>query len=255
MPKVNLRQSFIEHPPKPTDKPKTDYFDTQLTGLLLEVTRNGQATFYLRYRDKSARIRQVRIGKVDSMSLEEARERAKKLKSQVLMGFDPMQHAEKIKQIPTFKEFVYQQYIPHAKAHKRSWKYDQQIIEQKLLQLWGKKRMDEFKPGDILEFQNNLAAQDLKPGTVNRYVTLVKYVFNLAERWEVIDRAPTRNVERLQDNDRKERYLTPEELERLMQELDNCNSEVVPEIIRFLILTGARRSEVVNLPWSELELG
>ena len=29
MPKINLKQSFVENPPKPTDKPKTDYFDTQ----------------------------------------------------------------------------------------------------------------------------------------------------------------------------------------------------------------------------------
>ena len=52
MPKVNLRLSFVDNPPKPTDKPKTDYFDTQLTGLLLEVRRSGKATYHLRYRDK-----------------------------------------------------------------------------------------------------------------------------------------------------------------------------------------------------------
>ena len=52
MPKINLRQAFVDHPPVTIDKPKTDYFDTQLTGLLLEVRRSGKATYYLRYRDK-----------------------------------------------------------------------------------------------------------------------------------------------------------------------------------------------------------
>jgi hypothetical protein len=46
MPKVNLRQSFIEKPPIPKDKPKTDYFDTQLTGFLLEVRSSGKCTYY-----------------------------------------------------------------------------------------------------------------------------------------------------------------------------------------------------------------
>ncbi len=40
----------------------------------------------------------------------------------------------------------------------------------------------------------------------------------------------------------------------LLLELKKSRNEVVPEIIRFLILTGARLSEAVNLPWSELDL-
>ncbi|WP_279614617.1 hypothetical protein [Desulfonatronospira thiodismutans] len=36
--------------------------------------------------------------------------------------------------------------------------------------------------------------------------------------------------------------------------MNNCNSPVVPDIIRFLIMTGARKSEAVNLPWSEVDL-
>lgn len=52
---VNLRQSFIEKPPIPTDKPKVDYFDTQLTEFMLEVRSSGKCTYYLRYRDRSSR--------------------------------------------------------------------------------------------------------------------------------------------------------------------------------------------------------
>ncbi len=253
MPKVNLRQSFVENPPIP-EKAKVDYFDSQLTGFLLEVTRAGRATYYVRYRDKSQRIRQVRIGRTDSMTLDQARERAKALKSKVLMGFDVLEHVEKIKQIPTFKEFTRNKYIPHAQTYKRSWQYDQNMIEQKMIRLWGNKRMDEFKPGDLLEFQSALVRQGFKPGSVNRVMALVKHIFNLAERWEVIDRAPTRNVSKLEDNGARERYLSPEELERLLKELGNTKSPVVPDIVKFLILTGARKSEVVNLPWSEIDL-
>jgi hypothetical protein len=37
-----------------------------------------------------------------------------------------------------------------------------------------------------------MIADGLKPGSVNRYMALVKYVFNLAERWEIIDKSPAR---------------------------------------------------------------
>ena len=81
MPRITLKQPFCENPPIPKDKPKTDYFDTRNTGLLLEVRRSGRATFYLRYRDRYTRIKQVRIGTPQTISLEEARTRARALKS------------------------------------------------------------------------------------------------------------------------------------------------------------------------------
>ncbi len=253
MPKVNLRQSFVENPPLPKNKSKVDYFDTQLIGFLLEVTKTGRASFYLRYRDTSQRLRQVRIGQAESMSLEEARERARTLKNKVLMGFDVLEHKEKIKQVPTFREFTQNKYIPHAQAYKRSWEYDKSMIDKKMLGIWGRKKMNEFKPGDLLEFQSNLVRQNFKPASVNRVMALVKHIFNLAERWELIDRAPTRNVSKLADNGARERYLSPDELSRLLKELDNCKSQVVPDIIKLLILTGARKTEVVELPWAELD--
>ena len=72
MPKINLRQTFIEKPPIPTDKPKVDYFDTQLTGFMLEVRSSGKCTYYLRYRDKSSRLRQVRLGSSKDITTQKA---------------------------------------------------------------------------------------------------------------------------------------------------------------------------------------
>ena len=62
MPKVHLTQHFADNPPVPKDKPKDDYFDTQLPGFLLEVRRTGKATYYQRYRDRYGRLKQARIG-------------------------------------------------------------------------------------------------------------------------------------------------------------------------------------------------
>jgi integrase len=254
MPKINLKQAFVDNPPKPTDKPKADYFDTQLTGLLLEVRRSGKATYYLRYRDKYGRIKQARIGKPETISLEDVRVKAKALKSQALIGFDPVAEHEKLKAIPTFKEFVYEQYVPFIKSYKRSWQADLKMIENRMIRLWGQKRMNEIATQDLVNFQNGLVQGGFKPASANRYMALVKYIFNLAERWDVIDKAPSRNTKRLADPVKRDRFLTDEELYRLLDALDNCRSKVVADIIRLLLLTGARRSEVSGLRWEELDL-
>ncbi|SMP82343.1 protein of unknown function, partial [Desulfonatronum zhilinae] len=129
MPKVHLRPAFVASPPLPKDKPKVDYFDTQLAGFLLEVRATGTSTYYLRYRDKAGKIKQFRIGNPDSITLEEARSKAKSMKKQTVIGFDPRDVQKRMKAIPTFRDFVNNQYLPHVKTYKRSWKLDKAGIE------------------------------------------------------------------------------------------------------------------------------
>lgn len=254
MPRINLRQQFVDDPPIPKNTAKVNYYDVQLAGFMLEVRVTGNATYYLRYRDKAGRHRQTRLGDTTTMSVTEARERACALKNKIMTGFDVQEHVDKMKKAPTFAEFVQDHYMPYAKNTKRSWAYDKARIDDKMMRLWRNKLMADFTPSDLLEFQNNLVQQKLKPGSVNRNMALVKHLFHLAERWEIIDRAPTKNIPPLTDHGARERYLTPEELKRLLNALEHCQSPVVPDIIRMLILTGARRSEVSHLPWSELDL-
>ena len=254
MPKIHLKPQFVANPPRSMDKPKIDYFDTQLAGFMLEVRQTGTATYYIRYRDKGGYIRQIKIGTPDTMSLEEARSTARTLKSQAVIGFDPREAQRKLKAMPTFKEFVFNQYLPYVKTYKRSWQHDQVLIEQRLLRLWSNRRMSEFTTQDLIAFQNTLVKGKLQPGTVNRYMAMVKYIFNLAERWEIIDKAPTRNVKPLEDYGGRERFLSPEELQRLLQALNDCNRPVLPDVFRFLLLTGARRNEALQLEWKELDL-
>ncbi|TVQ95330.1 MAG: site-specific integrase [Desulfovibrionales bacterium] len=254
MPKVHLRPAFVADPPLLKDgKAKVDYIGMNLGGFLLEVRSTGTATYYLRYRDKGGQIRQVKLGTPESITLEEARTRAKTLKSQTVIGFDPKRERDRMKAVPLFRDFVENQYLPYAKTYKRSWEQDQRVIEKRMIRLWGKKRMNEFTTQDLIAFQNALHQGGLKAGSVNRYMALVKYIFNLAERWEVIDKAPTRNTLRLENNARKERFLNENEMVLLLETLKQCASPVVPDIIEFLMLTGARRNEVLGMRWEELD--
>ncbi|NCD35270.1 MAG: site-specific integrase [Spartobacteria bacterium] len=254
MPKIHLRPQFVVNPPKPKDKAKVDYFDSALPGFLLEVRKTGTATYYLRYRDKNGKIRQIRIGTPETISVENARSTAQALKSQAVIGFDPRAEQNKLKVMPTFKDFASNQYLAYVKTYKRSWELDQKIIEQRLLRLWGHRQMHSFVPSDLLAIQNSLISGGLKAGTVNRYMALVKHIFNMAEKWEVIDKAPTRATGNVYDPAHKERFLTEEEMHRLLTALSQSDRPVIPEIIEFLLLTGARKKEVTHLPWSEINL-
>ena len=187
------------------------------------------------------------------MTLEEARQMAKKTRSATLMGYDPNAQVDKNREMPTLKEFINTRYLPHIKTYKRSWNLDKTIIEQKILPRWGNARVSEITRQDIQDFQVNFISAGYKPGTVNRRMALVKYIFSLAEKWEVIDKSPARGVAMMPDNNKIERYLTPAETSRLLHELQNCKSTIVPDVIEFLILTGARKGEALNAKWQDVD--
>ena len=253
MPKVHLTQQFADNPPVPKDKPKTDYFDTQLPGFLLEVRKTGKATYYQRYRDRYGRLKQARIGPTYAVSIDSAREKARQIRQATVMGFDPNAELEKHRKTPTLQEFIDEKYIPHVKVFKRSWELDRDMIDRRIMPLWGKLKISEISRDDIQEFQTNLIAQGFKPGTVNRYMALVKFIFSLAEKWELIAKSPARGVSMLADNNHKERYLSPDETSRLLAELKACRSDVVPDVIEFLILTGARKGEAMHMKWADVD--
>ena len=80
MPRVHLTQSFVSNPPT-VGRSKVDYFDSDVPGFIMEVRNTGKSTFYQRYRDKFGRLKQARIGPTDAISLDDARQRAKQIRS------------------------------------------------------------------------------------------------------------------------------------------------------------------------------
>ncbi|TYT73116.1 Arm DNA-binding domain-containing protein [Desulfobotulus mexicanus] len=112
MPKILLTAGFVGDPPV-VKKGRVDYFDTEIPGFMLEVRSSGRCTYYQRYRDRHGRIRQVRIGPVDAVCLEDARAAAREIRSQTAMGYDPAAMMDKRRQEMSFGDFVEDKYIPH----------------------------------------------------------------------------------------------------------------------------------------------
>jgi len=255
MAKVNLTSGFVQSPPQcPAGKVKVDYYDAQLPGFLLEVRSTGKCTYYQRYRDKYGRIKQARIGYASSLGLEDARVKARQIRSQALMGVDLNLEQEKLKGMPTMNQFVEEQYLPHVKGYKRSWEMDSKMFNGKIKPVWGNLKLSEINRQDIELFRTNFTRAGFKPATSNRYMALIKYIFSLAEKWEVIEKSPARDISRLEENNIIERYLSALETENLLRELKRCDHPTVPDLIEFLILTGARKSEATNAKWSHMDI-
>ena len=121
MPIVTLSADFVRHAVCPEGKGKIDYYDTAITGFILECRASGGKTFSLRFRDPHGKQSQYKIGDAASISFDKARQAATVLRSRVVLGESPSEERKAKRLIPTLAEFAADRYMPFAKGYKKSW--------------------------------------------------------------------------------------------------------------------------------------
>jgi len=120
MPHANLDAHFVRNAICPEGKSKVDYYDTAITGFILEVRASGGKTFHLRYRDPHGKQRQHKIGDTKSLSFDKARQAAQVLRSRVVLGESPAEERKVKRAIPTVAEFAEERYMPFVKVIRRA---------------------------------------------------------------------------------------------------------------------------------------
>ena len=104
---------------------------------------------------------------------------------------------------------LWERYFAYAKAHKRSWRRDEQMYGNLQISWHGK--LDSITPLRVEEFQQR-RGREVSPATVNRETALLKHMFNMAERWGLYQGTnPVRLVKFLPENNLQFRTLSEDE--------------------------------------------
>ena len=105
-------------------------------------------------------------------------------------------------------------------------------------------------PLEIERFRASRLRRGNTRSTVNRYLQLMGKMFNLAIEEGYLEENPARKVKSFSEkNNLKERILTEEEEEKLME---NC-SDYLKSIITVALNTGMRKAEILNLQWKQID--
>lgn len=161
MPVVRLTNSFITRELTcPDGVARIEYCDADRTGLHVEVraTSPGQGTYYLRYKNALNKTAHQKLGRITEISLAEARKCAKLQKAAIVQGADPRAEERARRAVITFSEFFDEQYLPHAKAHKRSWDRDVQLFR-RIRDVFGRKRLNEITRHQIQDFYSSVRSK------------------------------------------------------------------------------------------------
>ncbi len=240
-------------PPLLAGAGKLRLFDRDLRGFIAEQRATG-ITFYFRYTDGRGRAREVKLGRAGDVTVEQARRRAEQLRGQVSLGADPVAERARRRAVPSLADFARDRYLPHVREHLRSAGNVDAYLRLRILPFLGGTALDEVTPGDIAALRRRLVDGGLSAASVNRHLATVRAMFGLALRWGLYEgRNPAASPGMLREVHR-ERYLTAEQTRALVGVLDAEPCQDAAAALALLVVTGARKSEVLLATWDLVDL-
>jgi len=188
-----------------------------------------------------------------SDTVDEARVLANQHKATLALGSDPRQLRDDQLAEITFAEFTSNLYLPHARANKRSANSDAAKLRLYLVPVFGDYVLSSITTRAIQGYQNRLIVT-LAPATANRHFSLLHRLFVLAIQWGYLDKNPCSGINKFQENNQRQRFLSNDEIRRLFLAADADSNVYAAAYIKFLLLTGVRRSEGLAAKWSDISV-
>jgi integrase len=229
-------------------------YDASVKGFGVRVTAAGARAFILNYRRRSDGLeRRATIGAFPDWSVSTARDEAKRLKRLIDGGGDPVgEHREQM-HAPTMNDLCdrfEQEHLPRKRASTAA-DY-RSMIRAHVRPEFGKRKVAALEFADI-DALHRAVTRRSGPYRANRVLALLSKMFSLAMKWKLRADNPCRGVER-NDEAKRKRYLTEVELRRLKRALAEHDDRDAADIFHLLLLTGARRGEVLAARWGDFDL-
>jgi integrase len=229
-------------------------YDDSVPGFGARITSAGAVSFVLNYRCKrDGRERRYTIGTFPAWSVTAAREEAKRLKREVDGGGDPIGKFKAERQAPTVAGLCVRfegEHLPRLRPS--TAQMYRALIKNEVVPALGRMKVAAVEFEDIDRLHRKLSLR--APYLANRLLALLSKMFALSVLWNMRGNSPVRGVQRNQEIKRK-RYLSGDELNRLTKALAAYHNVEVADAIRLLLLTGARKSEVLSATWSQFDFG
>jgi len=250
--KVNITHSFAEAV-KPPATGQVDVWDSKTSAFGLRVSMGGTKTWIVRYRQSGSRRRYV-LGRFPQVSVADARQAAKRYLGQVAGGADPARERADAKGEPTFADLADLYLERHAKVNKkpRSIQEDIKTLNRELLPAWGPRKVHDIRKSDVVDVLDTIIARN-KLVMANRTRALMSKIFNFAIGRDYIEYNPCHKVMPLMKEHSRDRVLTDGEVRSLWLALE-AEPARVKAAFRLALWTVARRSEILGVRWSELDL-
>jgi integrase len=261
---VKLTDRFLSSRKAPL-KGRSIYTDSIVPGLTFRVSAAtasnpmGRRDWLLRYRPRRQTQRAVGLGSYPAVSLAKARERAGEIVAAAKRGSDLIaaeerdaeaRHEAEAKAQPLREIAI--TYLESVKRL-RSWRDIESRIRCHIIPRLGNKPLGEITRADVVEFLDGLERNHGLRHQVNRCRETLRAIFAFAIEREQITVNPILGIAKRKVETPRDRTLNDDELTAIWHAIERLPA-LQRAYFRVVLLTGARRNEVREMAWSELDL-
>jgi len=274
MPKLTKRVVDAAQP-----DPSKRYFvwDEDLRGFGLLVQPTGAKSYVFQYRTDAGQSRRETLGTHGRLTPDEARKHADDSRRRVAAGGDPAREKRERREAATVGNIL-DAYLAsetfREKAHSTRLT-DEGRIRRHLMPLLGRHAVERLTPNDIkkaaaaIRDGKTAVTEKMGPravarvrggdGAARKCVRLLRAIFAWAIRERLIKSNPAEHIQTGSDGSRDLILEDAEAYARLFNTLDRLENEhrikgAAADAIRFIALTGCRRSEAIRMKWSYVDL-
>ena len=223
--------------------------DTKEDGLILRVSDVGNKVFAL-YKKFNGRPVKITLGKFPDMSVENARKKAKIEKGKLAEGINTNIEKQNFRKEATLKHLFEEYMERYSKVEKKSWQYDEREIPMFLGQ-WFNRKLSDISKQEVIRMHEKLRA-DNGLYQANRMLERLRAMYNKALEWGWEGNNPTLGIKKYKEV-KRDRFILPQEMPFFFQALEQEESRTAKDFFNILLLTGARKSNVLAMRWEDID--
>jgi integrase len=233
--------------------------DGGMPGLYFVIQPSGKQSWAYRYRF-NGRPRKWTIGPCPAIDLKTARELAREALRKVAAGADPCTEKKAAKAaalVPTgldLIETVTSRFVAqHAKRKLKAAtaREIERLLEKEVVAPWCGRRLSQITRADIHDLLDGIVARG-SPVTANRTLAWLRRMCAWAIERGLIEVSPCAGIRAPAAETSRDRILSDAELAAVWRAAEGLETPY-NGFIKLLILTGARRSEVAEMMWREID--
>ena len=251
MPKLHLTKTAINqlHPSERV----TRYWDTEITGFGLKITPANKRTFIFAYR-MGGRGSPSRTYTIGPTTPHLARQEAKRLQGMVANGRDPgAERKHHRRKMATDRiEDVAESFIEKHVSQLKSARDNKRLLRREVVSKWGKRSIHSITRTDVSDLLNGIVDRGA-PTAANRTLAALRKMFNWSLSHGIIDSSPCTGISAPTKERPRDRFLSDDELTVVMRAIQEFDAPY-SGIVKMLVYTAARRSEIAEMKWDEINI-
>jgi integrase len=235
--------------------------DGEIRGMYLVVQPSGAKSYVLRYR-YAGKPRKLTVGPAE-MGLGEARKLAASARAAIAAGRDPQGEKATAKEATreavsakrdsvetVVAEFI-EKHVRRSNKPSTAQEYVR-LLNKEIVVRWGNRRLSDISRRDVNMLLDDIVDRGA-PIAANRVLAILRKFCKWAVSREIIATSPCDGVIARSAETPRDRVLDDRELHLIWEGADTLGWPFGP-IVKLLLLTGARRGEVVGIRWDEIDL-